>query len=117
MSRGFTVSHRFDTRQERRSFILHCPPVHCDRKTATAEEAVNGSGFTMLHQAAFDNADYKFVEHLIELGAWRRSRPRRIFVWWWSSGFKPIDRLMPGTMKSLEREGFVTAQDVADEKG
>ena len=44
-----------------------------DRKIATAEEAADGSGFTLLHQAAFNNADYEFVEHLIELGAWRRS--------------------------------------------
>lgn len=46
---------------------------HSDWRAATTEEAANGSGFTLLHQAAFNNAGYEFVEYLIELGAWRRS--------------------------------------------
>lgn len=46
--------------------------THSNNPTETAEEAVRGSGFTLLHQAAFNNADPSFVEDLIQLGAWRR---------------------------------------------
>lgn len=37
------------------------------------EEAENASGFTVLHQAAFNNANPEFVQMLVNYGAWSRS--------------------------------------------
>ena len=39
----------------------------------TAEAAFHGSGFTVLHQAAFAHAKPEFLQSLIDLGAWRES--------------------------------------------
>ena len=36
----------------------------------TPEDAANASGFTVLHQAAFNNANPEFVQMLVEYGAW-----------------------------------------------
>ncbi|KAL9100497.1 MAG: hypothetical protein Q9163_004136 [Psora crenata] len=54
----------------------------------TATDATNGSGFTALHQAAYNNASLIFVQKLIDLGAWR-------------------------TMKAQKRERFMTAREIA----
>ena len=44
-----------------------------DNCTDTCEEAANASGFTVLHQAAFNNAEPDFVQMLVDYGAWSTS--------------------------------------------
>ena len=39
----------------------------------TKEEAKNSSGFTALHQAAYNNASPELVQKLVDLGSWRRT--------------------------------------------
>ena len=37
----------------------------------SAEEGLGGSGYTVLHQAAFHGAPAEWVQELVSLGAWR----------------------------------------------
>ena len=60
---------------------LRCAPYDSSASVAgsqltnskdTLSEARNASGFTALHQAAYNNVDPVFVKKLIDLGAWRK---------------------------------------------
>lgn len=79
----------------------------------TAEDATHGSGFTVLHQAAFSHAKPEFVQSLVDRGAWRKFAPHARLP----SRRKPNYLLVAGTMKSLKREGLITAHGIAVRKG
>lgn len=102
-----------------KSLRFDCPLLFSDNRKEKAEEAAQGSGFTLLHQAAFNNADYTFVEDLIRFGAWRRSFQMNLPILIIGNLERSIltERFAPGTMRSLEREGYVTAQDIARNRG
>lgn len=46
------------------------PMLPANNRKDTPEDAANASGFTVLHQAAFNNANPEFVQMLVEYGAW-----------------------------------------------
>ena len=71
MCRDCMVSESLDSEMKLQVNMNSALPTNdCPDKR---EEAENASGFTVLHQAAFNNADPEFVQMLVNYGAWSRS--------------------------------------------